>query len=162
MSLRAWGILLSPERSRPLLPSYCLGFVDYGAGVDLGVSCQGAGQSEQPPHRAEKPASGTKPGLPCTLSHLPGRAQAAAQLFRSPRGAARLPGSLPRRLRLGAGNAGAFWWEPRTLRGREADAGGRSFFLPTPPSSPPRTRSSQPSAPNPIRSEPPSHRDRRR
>lgn len=84
----------------------------------------------------------------------------------SDRSAARLPGSLPRRLRLGAGNAGAFWWEPTTLRGREADAAGRSFFLSPPPSSLSRTRASQPSAPNPIlcliRSEPPSHRDHRR
>lgn len=105
---------------------------------------------------SEDTSTRTKPGLPYLT--CPGG-------LRPPRGS--VSDSLRRSLRLHAGNAGAFWWEPRTLRGREAVA-RRSFAqYPRPqPFACEPLGASHPSASNPvlcpIRSEPLAHRDCRR
>lgn len=80
------------------------------------------------------PAPETKPGVPRHPVPLGGRgrAQAAAGLFRSPRRAVRLPGSLRRRLWLRAEKASARA-PSRGRRGHCGSAARRSFSRPSQP-----------------------------
>lgn len=64
-SLRACGILLPPRRARPLPPPDSLRSVDTSAlGWFWAFPARVAEGVKKPPHVAEIPAPGTKPGLP--------------------------------------------------------------------------------------------------
>lgn len=116
------------------------------------------------------PVPETNPGLHGTLFHLPGRERSGrrpALQFAVPRGSA--PGLVAAEDPATRGEGerwGAFWWAPRTLRGREARAERRSFSPPPLPLQPfasePWHLPRLPPIPVtlfPMRSEPPSRLD---
>lgn len=149
------------SRARPTPPAFGRsGLCRPRRRVVLGVSCRGVGGwRTELRNRASQPQKQSRGSLaPCPTCRE-ARAQAAARLFRSRRRAARLPGSLLRRLQLRAGNASA----RAPSGGRRGHCGGasrRSFTRPSQPFAckPGVSRACPSPILFPSHTEPPSHR----
>lgn len=106
------GILLPPGLAQPLPPSDAPGFVDLGAGWFWAFPAGGWGV-ENGVEKPCIPAPETKPGLPGTVSHLPGGEGSGRPVVQiaAPRGSA--PGLVAAEAPATRGECerpGAFWW----------------------------------------------------